>query len=60
MKARRDPVQEALLLLWPMCSSLRTGFWETLDTRWSSHLSPWVRALSGGQLSLGTLRSCVC
>jgi hypothetical protein len=49
MKAKRDHIQEALLLLWPMCP-LFTGLWENWDTRWFFHLSPRVRTLSGGRL----------
>ena len=45
MNARRDPVQEALLLLNPICSPVWTGLWETWNTRWCSHLSPGVRAV---------------
>ena len=33
MKAQRDPVQEALLFLWPLCSPVQTGLWETWNTR---------------------------
>jgi hypothetical protein len=38
MKAWRDPVQEALLLLRPMCSPVCTGHWEIQDTRPRSYL----------------------
>jgi hypothetical protein len=61
MKSRTmDLVQEALLLLRPACSPGWAGLWETQDTRWLSHLSLVVRALSGGRLSLVILRSWVC
>jgi hypothetical protein len=50
-------VQEALLLLWPEYSPVQSGLWETQGTRWHSHLSPGVRALSGGWLSSVILKS---
>ena len=53
MKAGRDPDQEALLLLWPMCFPVRTGLCENRGTCWYSHLCPGVRALTGDVLSSG-------
>jgi hypothetical protein len=41
MNGRRDPLQEAMLLLQPVCSPEQTGLWSTQDTRWSSHLILW-------------------
>jgi hypothetical protein len=48
----RSSVASAALALSCVDWSLRD-----LDTRWWSHLSPWVRALPGGQLSSGEGRS---
>ena len=54
MKALRDPVQEALLLLQPVYSLGWTSLRETQDTRWQSRLSPIVRVLPRGRLSSGS------